>query len=117
MFAVHCRGEANHLGPVLPAIAGDQIVEPGDHLLEQAAAAIEAIDACVDQQAVIDQLREEALRLGRVLADRIPPAPPRPEASTDATAGDVVLAYVTEQAETIRADSPRQTASRPASVT
>jgi CHAD domain-containing protein len=46
-------------------------------------------------------------KLGRVLADRIPPVPPRPEASTDATAGDVVLAYVTEQAETIRATDPR----------
>ena len=45
-------------------------------------------------------------KLGRVLADRIPPAPPRPAAGEDATAGKVVLAYLWEQADAIRAADP-----------
>ena len=46
-------------------------------------------------------------KLGRVLADRLPPALPRPVAGEDATAGDVVLAYLWEQADAIRATDPR----------
>jgi CHAD domain-containing protein len=48
-----------------------------------------------------------ASKLGRVLADRVPAAPPRPTADGDATAGDVVLAYVAEQADVIHATDPR----------
>ena len=48
-----------------------------------------------------------ASKLGRVLADRVPPAPPRPVAGPEATAGEVVLAYVAEQAEAIRAADPQ----------
>jgi len=66
---------------------------------------------------VLDRIEEALLRagversasaskLGRVLADRVPPAAARPVADPDATAGAVVLAYVTEQAETIRATDP-----------
>ena len=52
------------------------------------------------------QRSASASKLGRVLAGRVPPAPPRPVAGREATAGEVVLAYVTEQAETIRATDP-----------
>jgi CHAD domain-containing protein len=48
-----------------------------------------------------------ASKLGRVLADRVPPAPPAPAAAPGATAGDVVLAYLAEQAEAIRAADPQ----------
>jgi CHAD domain-containing protein len=48
-----------------------------------------------------------ASKVGRVLAERVPPAPPRPEADATATAGAVVLAYVAEQAEAIRAGDPQ----------
>ena len=54
-----------------------------------------------------------ASKLGRVLAERVPPGPPRPVASPDATAGEVVLAYVAEQAETIRADGSAGPPRRP----
>jgi CHAD domain-containing protein len=47
-----------------------------------------------------------ASKLARVLADRLPPAPARPAAGEDATAGDVVLAYLWEQADAIRAADP-----------
>jgi CHAD domain-containing protein len=67
--------------------------------------------------AVLDRIEEALLRagversassskLGRVLAERVPPAPPRPIAGPEATAGEVVLAYLSEQAETIRATDP-----------
>jgi hypothetical protein len=46
-------------------------------------------------------------KLGRVLADRLPPAPPRPVAGKDATAGDVVLAYLWEQSDAVHAADPR----------
>jgi CHAD domain-containing protein len=52
------------------------------------------------------QRSASASKLGRVLADRVPSAAPRPVADPDATAAAVVLAYVTEQAETIRATDP-----------
>ena len=45
-------------------------------------------------------------KMGRILADRIPPAPARPAAGEDATAGNVVLAYLWEQADAIRAADP-----------
>ena len=48
-----------------------------------------------------------ASKLGRVLADRIPPAPARPAAGEDAAAGNVVLAYLWEQADAIRMADPR----------
>jgi len=48
-----------------------------------------------------------ASKLSRALADRVPPAPPQPVADPDATAGEVVLAYLTAQAETIRATDPQ----------
>jgi CHAD domain-containing protein len=48
-----------------------------------------------------------ASKLGRVLADRVPAAQPRPAAGPDASAGEVVLAYLTEQAEAIRAADPQ----------
>ena len=57
-----------------------------------------------------------ASKLGRVLADRIPPAPPRPVAAPKATAGDVVLAYLAEQAEAIRAADPQVRTDAPDSV-
>ena len=57
-----------------------------------------------------------ASKLGRVLAERVPPAPPRPVASPDATAGQVVLAYVAEQAETIRATDPQVRRDAPEAV-
>jgi len=47
-----------------------------------------------------------ASKLGRLLADRMPPAPGRPVAGKDATAGEVVLAYLWEQADAIRAADP-----------
>jgi CHAD domain-containing protein len=76
---------------------------------------------------VLDRIEEALLRagvqrsasaskLGRVLADRVPPAPPRPVADPTATAGDVVLAYVTEQAEVIRATDPLVRRDAPDSV-
>jgi CHAD domain-containing protein len=46
-------------------------------------------------------------KLSRVLGDRLPPAPARPVADGDATAGDVVLAYLWEQADAIRATDPQ----------
>jgi CHAD domain-containing protein len=48
-----------------------------------------------------------ASKLGRVLADRVPADPPRPVAGPDATAGEVVLAYLGEQADAIRAADPQ----------
>jgi CHAD domain-containing protein len=57
-----------------------------------------------------------ASKLGRVLAERVPPGPPRPVASPDATAGAVVLAYVAEQAETIRATDPQVRRDAPEAV-
>ena len=45
-------------------------------------------------------------KLGRVLADRIPDAPPRPVAGPEASAGEVVLAYLAEQADAIRTTDP-----------
>lgn len=67
---------------------------------------------------VLDRIEDVLLRAGvhrsaapsklsRVLAERVPPAPPRPVAGPDATAGQVLLAYVAEQAETIRATDPQ----------
>lgn len=47
-----------------------------------------------------------ASKLGRVLAGRVPAAPPRPVADAGATAGDVVLAYLAAQADAIRATDP-----------
>ena len=47
-----------------------------------------------------------ASKLGRVLADRVPAPPQRPVADADASAGDVVLAYLAEQADAIRATDP-----------
>jgi len=47
-----------------------------------------------------------ASKLGRMLADRIPPAPARPAAGEDATAGNVVVAYLWEQADAIRTADP-----------
>jgi CHAD domain-containing protein len=55
-------------------------------------------------------------KLGRVLADRLPPAPPRPVAGEDASAGDVVLAYLWEQADAIRATDLRVRQNAPDSV-
>ena len=55
-------------------------------------------------------------KLGRVLADRMPPAPPRPVADKDATAGDVVLAYLWEQADAVHATDPRVRQNAPDSV-
>jgi CHAD domain-containing protein len=46
-------------------------------------------------------------KLGRVLADRLPAAPPRPVAGPDASAGEVVLAYLAEQVEAIHAADPQ----------
>ena len=57
-----------------------------------------------------------ASKLGRVLADRIPPAPARPAARKDATAGEVVLAYLWEQADAIRAADPQIRRDAPDSV-
>ena len=57
-----------------------------------------------------------ASKLGRVLAERVPPGPPRPVASPDATAGAVLLAYVAEQAETIRATDPQVRRDAPEAV-
>jgi hypothetical protein len=71
MLAVHRGREARHLGAILAAIAGDQIVETGDNLLEQAAAAVEAVDAGVDQQAAVDEFSKETLLLLAVLAHEI----------------------------------------------
>ena len=51
-----------------------------------------------------------------MLADRLPPAPPRPVAGEDATAGDVVLAYLWEQADAIRATDPLVRQNAPDSV-
>jgi CHAD domain-containing protein len=48
----------------------------------------------------------EASKVGRVLADRVPAGPPRPVVDADATAGDVVLAYLAEQADAIRTTDP-----------
>jgi CHAD domain-containing protein len=48
-----------------------------------------------------------ASKLGRVLADRVPAPPPRPVADADATAGDVVLAYIAAQADALRAADPQ----------
>jgi CHAD domain-containing protein len=48
-----------------------------------------------------------ASKLGRVLADRIPAAPPRPVADADATAGEVVLAYLVAQADAIHDTDPQ----------
>ena len=47
-----------------------------------------------------------ASKLGRVLAGRFPDAPPRPVAGPDATAGEVVLAYLAEQVDAIHATDP-----------
>jgi CHAD domain-containing protein len=55
-------------------------------------------------------------KLGRVLADRLPPAPPRPVAGEDASAGVVVLAYLWKQADAIRATDPRVRQNAPDSV-
>jgi CHAD domain-containing protein len=55
-------------------------------------------------------------KLGRVLADRLPPAPPRPVAGEDASAGDVVLAYLWKQADAIRATDPWVRQNAPDSV-
>jgi CHAD domain-containing protein len=55
-------------------------------------------------------------KLGRVLADRLPPAPPRPVAGKDATAGDVVLAYLWEQSDAVHAADPRVRQNAPDSV-
>ena len=57
-----------------------------------------------------------ASKLGRVLAERFPPGPPRPVAGPDATAGEVVLAYCGEQAETIRATDPQVRRDAPEAV-
>jgi CHAD domain-containing protein len=46
-------------------------------------------------------------KLGRVLADRVPPAPERPAVGPDSTAGEVVLAYLAEQVDAIRAADPQ----------
>jgi CHAD domain-containing protein len=45
-------------------------------------------------------------KLGRVLADRVADAPARPVAGPEATSGEVVLAYLADQAEAIRATDP-----------
>jgi CHAD domain-containing protein len=52
------------------------------------------------------QRSASASKLGRVLADRLPAAPPRPVARSKATAGEVVLAYLADQADAIRAADP-----------
>ena len=54
-------------------------------------------------------------KLGRVLADRLPP-PARRGAGKGAAAGDVVLAYVGEQADAIRVTDPPVRRSAPDSV-
>jgi CHAD domain-containing protein len=46
-------------------------------------------------------------KLARVLADRIPEAPAPPRADPGASAGDVVLAYLHEQANALRATDPQ----------
>jgi CHAD domain-containing protein len=48
-----------------------------------------------------------ASKLGRVLADRLPAPPDRPVPGPGATAGDVVLAYLAQQADAIRATDPQ----------
>jgi inorganic triphosphatase YgiF len=71
------------------------------------------------EQALLDAGAHRAegwSKLGRVLADRLPPAPPRPVAGEDASAGDVVLAYLWEQADAIRATDPRVRQNAPESV-
>ena len=54
-------------------------------------------------------------KLGRMLADRLPP-PARPGAGNGAAAGDVVLAYVGEQADAIRVTDPLVRRNAPDSV-
>ncbi len=46
-------------------------------------------------------------KLARVLADRVPAAPPRPAAGPKASAGEVVLAYLAEQADALHATDPQ----------
>jgi CHAD domain-containing protein len=55
-------------------------------------------------------------KLGRVLADRLPPVPARPDVGTGSTAGEVVLAYLAEQADAIRAADPQVRQDAPESV-
>ncbi|WP_214369757.1 CYTH and CHAD domain-containing protein [Pseudonocardia sp. H11422] len=67
--------------------------------------------------AVLDRIEAELLavgvrrsaassKLGRVLADRLPPAPRPPRARPKATAGEAVLAYLGRQADAIRRTDP-----------
>ena len=69
------------------------------------------------EQALLDagiQRAEEWSKLGRVLADRLPP--PRAELGKQATAGEVVLAYLAEQADAIQAADPQVRRGAPDSV-
>jgi CHAD domain-containing protein len=75
---------------------------------------LERVDAAL--LAAGAQRSAAASKLGRVLADRMPPGPPRPVAGPDATAGEVVLAYLWEQAEAIRAADPLVRQEAPDSV-
>jgi CHAD domain-containing protein len=55
-------------------------------------------------------------KLGRVVADRIPPGPAWPTAGEGANSGEVVLAYLWEQADAIRAADPQIRRDAPDSV-
>jgi CHAD domain-containing protein len=46
-------------------------------------------------------------KLGRVLAERLPPVPDRRAVGPESSAGEVVLAYLDEQADAIRAADPQ----------
>lgn len=69
------------------------------------------------EQALLDAGARRAgswSKLGRVLADRLPP--PRTGVGEHATAGEVVLAYLAEQADAIRAMDPQVRRNAPDSV-
>ena len=68
----------------------------------------EVLDRIEDALAAAGVQRSgSASKLGRVLADRVPEAPPRPVAEPGASAGDVVVAYLAEQVDAIRAADPQ----------
>ena len=69
------------------------------------------------EQALLDAGARRAgewSKLGRVLADRLPP--PRADVGKHATAGEVVLAYLAEQADAIQAADPQVRRGAPGSV-
>ena len=66
---------------------------------------VEVLDRVEQALLAAGASRAESSKLGRMLADRLPP-PTRPGAGNGAAAGDVVLAYVGEQADAIRVTDP-----------